>query len=425
MGNKCGKGAEKTNDTSKLEELIMHQNDIILKLREQNVILSGGNEKYSFRDGMVQRNDVDIAEKINDTKRTLNYKYLVLSGGGLKGISYCGALEVLDECGILGRLKGYAGVSAGSITASLLALGFSAKEIKDMVTEIDFKALVDDKLGYVRDGVNLVTDYGIAPGNAIYDLMGKYIEGKVGNPDYTLSQLYKDKGIKLVIAGTNLSKRDSVYFYHIHDMPIRKAIRISMSIPFLFEPCKTDDGMYCVDGGLLDNYPLHVFDGRTPDDLNSRMNLSVPNHKVLGLNIMTQSNVEDLLIGKEHKIESLFDFCNSMVQTFMIDNERRTMTPSYWLRTINIQTKDYGTTDFSLTKEQKEELMQNGRDGVRDFFGIKEGQLKVFIGEECCCVGPDTFSQCPVCNKDDSYSYSPEGREADIGVGVGEIIHKD
>ena len=415
MGNGCAKNKGLSDD----KKLIQEQNEIIMELTEQNKILCNENSEYCFKNGLVMKIDSDLESEFEEVRKKMDYKCLVFSGGSIKGISYCGSLEVLERCGVLGRVKGFAGTSAGSITASLVALGFSAKEITDLMKEIDFKSLVDDKFGVVRDGVNLMTDYGLAPGDVIFELRGKYIGDKTGNPDYTLSQLYKDRGVKLVITGTNLSKRNSIYFYEIHDIPIRKAVRISMSIPFLFEPCSTDYGL-CVDGGLIDNYPLHVFDGESPDDIRSRMNLCVPNPRVLGLNIMTSSNVEDLILGREHKIESLYQFCNSIIDTFMIDNERRIMTPSYWKRTININTKNYPSTDFSLNDEQKDELIENGRKAVLDFFGLPDmaslDKINVVVGDECCCVGPDSCSQCPVCSRDESSCNSPIKKDLEIAV---------
>jgi len=46
---------------------------------------------------------------------------LVFEGGGIKGIAYAGALEVLEKENILSDIKRVAGTSAGAITATLLA----------------------------------------------------------------------------------------------------------------------------------------------------------------------------------------------------------------------------------------------------------------------------------------------------------------
>ena len=69
-------------------------------------------------------------------------------------------------------------------------------------------------------------------------------------------------------------------------MPIRKAIRMSMSVPFVFEPVM-HDGCYYVDGGTIDNYPIKVFDGKYPNDFKNMSGIYPPDKTVLGLRLLT------------------------------------------------------------------------------------------------------------------------------------------
>ena len=70
--------------------------------------------------------------------------YLALEGGGGKGFAYLGALELLDEHGVLDQLKGVGGTSAGAITALMLSLRMTAKEIADKIEKTDFTAFYDE-----------------------------------------------------------------------------------------------------------------------------------------------------------------------------------------------------------------------------------------------------------------------------------------
>jgi len=56
------------------------------------------------------------------------FRNLVFEGGGVKGIAYVGAMEVLEEKGILGDVRRVGGTSAGAINAVLLAAGYSNDE---------------------------------------------------------------------------------------------------------------------------------------------------------------------------------------------------------------------------------------------------------------------------------------------------------
>jgi predicted acylesterase/phospholipase RssA len=57
------------------------------------------------------------------------------------------------------------------------------------------------------------------------------------------------------INSSRLGKVDISYKSH-PDLPLIKALRMTMAFPILFEPIFLEDGCY-IDGGLLNNYPLN------------------------------------------------------------------------------------------------------------------------------------------------------------------------
>jgi len=61
---------------------------------------------------------------------------LVLSGGGVKGIAFSGAYEVAEKNGY--TFGNIAGVSAGAIAGSLIAAGYKAYELKELLASLDF-----------------------------------------------------------------------------------------------------------------------------------------------------------------------------------------------------------------------------------------------------------------------------------------------
>ena len=319
----------------------------------------------------------EIIKEMENIKRNKDYEYLIFSGGSIKGLAYSGAIEVLEKENILYdknkklKIKGFAGTSVGSIMATLLAIGYNSRELKQIMINMDTKKVLDDKIGVIRDMINFVKDYGWAPGNYLYEFMGDLIEKKTGNPDYTFEQLYNDKNINLVIVGANMNKKKAIYFYsenkNYKNMPIRKAIRISTCTPFIFEPVELH-GNLCVDGGILDNYPIHVFDGDYPGQPEAVLNLCKPNVRVLGLNILTDSSAISYEKNKEIKIDCVAEYAMSFISTFMMVNEKRHMVPSYWTRTINIKTPDYPITKFTLTLKEKNELYEMGIVNTQNFF---------------------------------------------------------
>ena len=118
-----------------------------------------------------------------------HFKNLVFEGGGVKGIAYVGALEVLDKEGILPNIKRVAGTSAGAMVAVLVGLGYSPKELKGILWDLKFKNFLDKpgglfgKIGYLKE------KFGYYQGQYFRDLMTNYIEQKTGDGEITFGEL--------------------------------------------------------------------------------------------------------------------------------------------------------------------------------------------------------------------------------------------
>ena len=68
----------------------------------------------------------------------------VFEGGGVKGIGLVGAVSEIEAKGY--EFVNLAGTSAGAIVATLLAAGYKAAEVKDIINGLDFNTLVDPPL---------------------------------------------------------------------------------------------------------------------------------------------------------------------------------------------------------------------------------------------------------------------------------------
>ena len=80
-----------------------------------------------------------------------HFKNLVFEGGGVKGIAYIGAMQVLEDEGVLPAVERVGGTSAGAINATLFALGFSIAEQRTILNRLNFKNFMDDNFGVIRD----------------------------------------------------------------------------------------------------------------------------------------------------------------------------------------------------------------------------------------------------------------------------------
>ena len=195
------------------------------------------------------------------------FRNLVFEGGGVKGIAYAGAVQVLEKKKVLADIRRVAGSSAGAITAALLAAGASAKDIEEIVGHTSFRKFMDDSFGLLRDVARLLDKYGWYKGDAFADWMKKQIHVLTDRPDLDfkglreLAKANPKRYRELYVIGTNLSTQlEVVYCADLTpDVPIWEAVRISMSIPLFFAAVKKNHSIY-VDGGVTWNYPIDLFD---------------------------------------------------------------------------------------------------------------------------------------------------------------------
>ncbi|XP_048777041.2 uncharacterized protein LOC125681142 isoform X2 [Ostrea edulis] len=221
-----------------------------------------------FEDSVVEEqteiedlSSIDVRDYVDQ----FPFENIVFEGGGGKGVAYPGALLALEELGLMAKIKRFAGTSVGSITAFLVALGYSSEEIGE-VMETDFRTLFDATLGRLSLLPNLFRYFGWQPMNTLYELAGKLVEKKLGNKDATFIDLYNKTGKELCIVVTNVNNMEEEYFHPktTPDTPIRIAVRMSASLPGMMQPVGYttcgQESIY-VDGGMLANYPITCFDG--------------------------------------------------------------------------------------------------------------------------------------------------------------------
>ena len=179
----------------------------------------------------------------------------VWEGGGAKGIAYARIPEALNDMGELQNIKRVAGSSCGSIMALFFALGYTPAQIDRITSELNFAEFMSKS--YWR----LLWAEGLSSGARLEEWIKWKIRVKTGSAYTTFDELYKSRGVFLVITGTNMTDRKTEYFSHrtTPDMELWRAVRISCALPIVFDPVIYNDKKY-VDGGALMNFPIKVFD---------------------------------------------------------------------------------------------------------------------------------------------------------------------
>lgn len=312
------------------------------------------------------------------------FKNLVFEGGGVKGIAYGGALEVLNTMNILQTIERVAGTSAGAINATMLALGYTSSEVSKIIAETDFRNFEDGS--FFSEMLGITQKYGWFKGDKFKDWIGKHLKEKTGKADLTfkeLAQLPRSEGFKcLYIVSTNLSRRQSMIFSHeeehFPDTPIRDAVRMSMSIPLYFQSVARNNEIW-VDGGLSWNYPVNLFDHEryiANKENAEAVSYStdegyVFNHETLGFRLDSTKVTEynrDSWKCEPVKIHNIRDYALALVNFLMETANKKHLHQNDWNRTIFIDTLDVRATDFKLTPAKVQELLASGRVGVTEYF---------------------------------------------------------
>jgi NTE family protein len=210
---------------------------------------------------------------------------LVLEGGGVKNIALLGAVTVLAEAGY--TFPRVAGTSGGAIIAAGVAA--YQKAGRDLSGLLDVSLRVDNSrflewrwpgrvFGPVSGAIDLLRRGGLHSGDYLYEFVRPALEGvgvrtfaDLRIDDDPESSLAEHQRYSLVIHVADVTHQVlvrlpwdySLYGLDADQQPIADAVRASMSIPFFFRPVnvETDHGAATwVDGGLLANYPITVFD---------------------------------------------------------------------------------------------------------------------------------------------------------------------
>ncbi len=291
-----------------------------------------------------------------------NYSNLVFEGGGVKGIAYVGALEVLEQQNILPGIKAVAGTSAGSIISALLALGYTPGDIHNIMNDLDFKNFED---GW--DPLRIPFTYGLYKGAFFLNWMQQQIEqapGKTLSVAATFADLQAAGGLDLHVFATDLNNKNvkEFSFATTPTVPVAEAVRASMSIPLFFKAWQfsnnNPDNHIYVDGGVAFNYPITTFD--TPQNPDNPQTLGFYLTNLSGTPAPNNLAFDELLTY----VKVLFD---TLLSTQDIDFERE---PSLKNRSVIINDLGISATDFKLTQAQKDALVEEGAKAAKKFLGV-------------------------------------------------------
>ena len=229
--------------------------------------------------------------------------HLLLSGGGSKGILFIGVLDALEKSSeITLELDSITGVSIGAIIGTLYCINYTAFELTEIVLSQNLSKLSDVRF------LNIIKKYGIDSGDNIVKWIQSLFIKKDLSIDITFQELYNITKIHLKIVTTNLTcSTQEIFEYEKHpDVSVITALRMSMSIPFVFNYVKYNECVYS-DGCIIDNFPIHLFSNILENTLGLEIVTNLTKQQPdFSIQKYVQSILNCVSIQKKHYISDMY-----------------------------------------------------------------------------------------------------------------------
>ena len=156
------------------------------------------------------------------------------------------------------------------------------------------------------------------------------------------------------VIASDISKRNMVvlpqeikkYGEDPDELSVARAVGMSILFPGFFKPEKLN-GSYIIDGGVLSNFPVWLFDREEN-----------PRFPTFGFK----------LLEKDQPITGPISFAKEMLYTMLEAHDNEHQEDHNTVRTISIPSKDISPLAFNLSEEDKQKLFESGREAARGFF---------------------------------------------------------
>ena len=302
------------------------------------------------------------------------FKNLVFQGGGAKTYAYHGALEILEQHGILDQIQRVAGSSAGATLATALSFRLNTADTFALFRHGDFDEadknegnkrktrIAGKELNKLMGSVSSVNRFLSRYGWHSVDRYQQWIEGIIApqcdaNGRATFAD-FQARGFRdLYIITTNISKHTTEIFSAktTPAVAVADAILMSSLVPLYFESLRFDGwrlgrGDFHADGGILLNYPIKIFDDPAYVE-DERWFSGDVNWETLGCRTYKQ----DPHPREPEPINNVISYMGAVFETLLAAQAVAfENNPADRFRTINISDCGVSTMDFSISVDKND-----------------------------------------------------------------------
>lgn len=329
---------------------------------------------------------------------------ITFEGGGAKGLAFSRVVDLIDWRDV----KRVRGSSAGAIAAVMAAAGHGGRRLEELLdpetmrgffdrpaldpreleegtlagllVEVDVPGAPDfikraldrallralNRRGRGRKALGLLERGGLYAGDALLAWL-EARTGSPGRPPATLRELRDTTGVELEIVATDVTAHRALYLSAATapDCPAAAAARMSAGVPLVWEPIawRAEWGAYegepleghvCVDGGLLDNFPLARATGEYVGFLIDEDG-AVPGQ-------------EDAAAGARGRVEDfrLAGYASDLVCAVVESSTRRNIAEADPARVCRLPAKGYGTLEFDMAQSRRAALLDAAEAAARE-----------------------------------------------------------
>src|SRR5215218_4749023 len=308
---------------------------------------------------------------------------LVLEGGGVKGLGTAGAvMELLDAGWTFPRV---AGTSVGALAAAFAAAGADADQYREILGRLELRRIPDRRLRVplLSESLTLATRRGAYAGDWIRNWLLRELDDlgvrtfadlRREDPGDDAAVSGPDHRYRLVVMATDVTAGRLLrlpWDYPLlgldpDEQLVADAVRMSLSIPFYFEPCTlrnpaTGAEATVVDGGVLSNFAIEIFD---------RTDGREPRWPTFGVRLLPDlpAGLGDLVPFFGVPMLPAVRLLEQVVATALVGRDQTHLErPGVRERTMTVDTRGTAITEFGIGPVERATLIQHGRDAAEDF----------------------------------------------------------
>lgn len=269
----------------------------------------------------------------------------------MRAVAHIGALQVLESRGLLSQVKEYVGVSAGAFLSFCLCIGYTLKEVQQIVLSFDFQLIRNITPETMME---FPTSFGIDNGEKLLKLLHSVMRIKNVSQEVTFAEL--PKSFRCFATDLYECKPREFCREKTPGAKVTSALLASMCLPAYFVPIEdAETGHLLIDGGVLHNYPMGFL---SQDEINQSLGLAFT---------YDHTNVDS--------IPDIGSFFYQIFACYYMPRSRQAQQ-KYKERTILIPCGHVPAWDFEASVEDRKSLIAIGEKAALEY--LEKAKLNQF-----------------------------------------------